>query len=1095
MILLLWPEARAQDIKIKFEHLGVEQGLPSESIYAIFQDQVGYLWFGTANGLSKYDGYTFSNYSFNPNPRHSLLGKGVRTLYQDRKGRLWIGTWANAGLSCFDLQTETFTHYQHQPDNPESLTSGAVTAVTQDSSGMLWVGTLTGLNRFNPETGIAERYTHNPNDSASLSSNRITALAVGNGHTLWVGTDNGLNQLDLHHGTLIRYYHQSEDSRSLSSNHIRSLYFAPNGTLWVGTDRGLNALVETDTGAYITRYDFKQRNAFGTTTSLIINALCPDNHGGLWLGTQSHGLGYFRPAENRLLLFLPESDNPYSLSDAEVEAVFQDRSGVVWVGVANGKLNKFYAAAVHFGTLALPSGTRTAIESILETQDGTLWIGTVGSGLYQHSPHTKAWKQYRKGAFGQDSELSSNMILSLYQDRKGRLWIGTWGSGLVLYDAASKRFRTFRHHSSDSLKDNFIATICEDAQGNLWVGTWNGLKKFNPETQTFVRFAHPQESSKSNAYRKVRMLRLSRNGWLWVGFEEDGLACFNPATEQYVEIARSSAPLPKIIRSIYEDSTGVVWIGTYDGGLLRFDPSAQSDTARFKHFTTRDGLPSHHIFGILPDASGHLWLGTSNGLCRFHRTTFRVRTYNTSDGLPSNEFGINGYWRSQSGLLYMVTAKGILCFAPDSLHEISLPPPVVVTGFMVRNESLPLSSNTFHLPPDAPFFSVEFAALHYRNPAQNTYAYKLEGLDKEWTYSGSRHFASYTNLDGGAYRLCLKACSSDGIWNEAGTTLHIIVHPPFWKRWQAVALFVMCVLGAVYYAYTLRIRTINQRNYELEVEVTKRTEELAEALREARAQKQRAEEANAFKTELLGIAAHDLKSPLQSIIGFASLLKEHPDAEVSRAAAVIERSSRNMVQLISDLLQSTEVDLGKVTLNRQPCYVERIAQTVVEQNVPQAKRKQQELIFSADNDCLVFADPARLAEIIDNLISNAIKYSPTGKRIWVSVRRKDSSPTVPAQARQADSTAPPPSIIVSVKDEGQGLTEEDMKKLFGKFQKLSAKPTGGEPSTGLGLSIVKQLVEMHGGRVWAESEGKHKGTTFSFELPASVPAPQHSITT
>lgn len=328
-LLVLGFDALAQSPKLRFEHLGVEQGLPSESVYAILQDDVGYLWFGTANGLSKYDGHSFSNYFRNPNSKNSLLGRGVRTLYQDRQGRLWIGTWANAALSCFEPQSESFTHYQHNPDKPESLSSGEVTAIVQDASGTLWIGTLTGLNRLSPETGSVQHYVHQPDNSESLSSNRITVLALGVHSVLWIGTDYGLNQLDVHTGTVKRYYHSPADPHSLSSNAIRSLYCDPSGTLWVGTDRGLNCLIATDTGTAIIRYEFKQLNAFGTLTSPIINAICADGNGGLWLGMQSHGLGYFHPKTNRLLFFMPESNSPHSLSDAEVEAVFQDRSGVV----------------------------------------------------------------------------------------------------------------------------------------------------------------------------------------------------------------------------------------------------------------------------------------------------------------------------------------------------------------------------------------------------------------------------------------------------------------------------------------------------------------------------------------------------------------------------------------------------------------------------------------------------------------------------------------------------------------------------------------------------------------------------------------------
>ncbi len=1084
--------AYAQHARIQFTHIGAEQGLSHESVTTIVQDHLGFLWFGTTNGLNKYDGYTFTIYQRGQTP--SPLGKGISTMVEDREGNLWLGTWATAGVSCFLRAAETFIHYQHQPDHPESLTSGEVTAIVQDSSGTIWIATTGGLNRFNPQTQTFSHFTHDPNDTTSLSSNSISAMQLGSNHTLWIATDNGLNRFDIATGLCQRYQHSPHDTNSILSNHIRTLFLSPSGTLWLGYERGFDCVTFKDGALWATHYNFKRPNVYGLHLALTVNAIYESHDGAIWLGTESHGLVRFLPQAQTTDFFMPEPDNPYSLSNATVTSLFQDRSGIMWVGVKSGALNKFNPTVARFTMLELPTRQPQVIESAFIASDGSLWVGTVGGGLYRRPPKSSSWIHYSKAALPHLRAPSSNMILSLYEDRKGKIWIGTWGGGLIEYDTSTQHFTTYRSGGTgqDSLHDNFITSICEDEQHQLWLATWNGLKRFEPNTKRFTSFAHPKALLARSSYKKVRLVKPSIDGHLWVGFEEDGLARVDPNTGQFIDvgISASNGFTAKVMRSLYETPSGELWIGTYDGGLWRFDLRASHDTLRLKHFTTADGLPSNSVFGIVPDTYGNLWLATSNGICCFNMQTYQARTYNSLDGLSPSTFGLATYFHDASGVMYFPTTHGLLCFRPDSLCGVALPVPVAMTSIKVGDNSLPTTATQIELFPTDTFFSVEFAALSYRNPSKNRYAYRLEGFDKDWIYSGARPVAIYTNLDGGTYRLYVKAMTSEGIWGEAHPLLDVRVHPPFWKTWYFFVGVALLSLGSVYISYARRIQRINERNRDLELEVINRTEALASALDEARRQKHLAEEANAFKTELLGIAAHDLKSPLQSIIGFASVLKEHSDTDVIRSASIIERAARNMVQLINELLQSTEVDLCDVRLNKQPCDVAVVAKLVVEQNQPLAQRKQQSIILDAVPDCMVYADVARLTEILDNLVSNAIKYSPFGKTITVSCWRS-APPFEPERERAMP--AHPPSVLIAVKDEGQGLTEADMSKLFGKFQRLSAKPTGGEHSTGLGLSIVKKLVELHEGRIWAESSGAGQGATFFVELPAYV-LQQHSFT-
>jgi ligand-binding sensor domain-containing protein/signal transduction histidine kinase len=828
---------------IQFEHISVELGLSEGSVYCIFQDSRGFLWFCTQDGLDRYDGYNFKVYRPEPE-RNSIAFPYVHSVCESPAGVLWIATMGG-GLDRFDLETEQFRHYPQNPDG--SGPSGRwITSLFCDRDGGVWMGTTAaGLNRFYPATNEFIYYRHQDDYPATLSHDAVNAIYRDREGVLWIGTDAGLDRGDPIGQRFIHYQTRPGDPGSLGGTAVQAIYQDREGALWIGTDGGLDRFDrETEQFVHYQPNPDDAQGARGSLSSNSVQSIFQDQEGTLWIGTDG-GLNRFDPGDGQFIRYRSLASDSSSLSNDWILSIHQDREGVLWFGTYGGGLNKYDRFAARFAhyrvTAADPSSlSSNQIWSIYEDRAGVLWLGTAAAGLDRLDREQGIVTNYRHDPADPNS-LSYDAVRAVYEDREGMLWIGTDGGGLDRFDPSTEQFTNYRHDPDDphSLSHNAIRAILEDRKGVLWIATdGGGLSRFDRDTERFVRYTNDPEDPGSLSANSVWSLAEDQFGTLWVGTAGGGLYKFHRDTERFTRYAHDPSD---IMLCIHEDRHGRLWIATYGNGLYRFDRGSETYTV----YREEDGLPSNAIYGILEEdappegGGGHLWLSTNNGLSRFDPQTEMFKNYGVSDGVQSREFRTGAYHMSRSGEMFFGGVNGFNAFYPDRILEDNpYVPPIVLTSFAQGGVPLAAgpavgSMREFTVEWPQNFFEFEFAALSYSRPEKNEYAYMLDGFDKDWINVGTRRFGRYTNLPGGTYTLRIKGSNGGDVWNEEGVGIRISVIPPFWQTWT----FRIIILGVLAFGavgvYRQRVRGVEARSRELARQVEERTSEIEQRRRVA----------------------------------------------------------------------------------------------------------------------------------------------------------------------------------------------------------------------------------------------------------------------
>ena len=1047
------PETRAPQVR----HLTLEHGLSHDVVYAVVQDSVGFMWFGTQEGLNRYDGSRFEEFRHDPDDPTSLAFEDISELLVDSSGDLWVGTWGG-GLDRFDAESGRF---EHLPLGPAGLADDRIHDLIEDRNGDLWIGTFAGgLSRFNRADGSIRTFQHVPVDPTSLPSQRVWAVEEDRYGQLWVGTDAGLARLRPDGGFDV-WQRDGGAGFGLPSNIVRALFEDRLGVLWIGTEAGLRAL---DPGADRLRQPADERLA-----TMAVNTIVSDHTGDLWVGSYGSGLMQVDRESETVHQYVNSVADTWSLAHNDVQDLFEDHSGILWVATRGGGVDRLDLKPAKFQVVALDEdhsrdiGHRRVQAVIWDSHD-RLWMGTQ-AGVDCYRPDRGVWEHYKLGDGG-----SAQSVQRLWEDSSGQLWATVWQHGLC---RLQPELDTFECLPIDPLRPSALASqragpILEDGDGRLWAGTLHGLHVVDRMGGKVVaRYAADTERSGSLADSFVTALLRSRSGTIWVGTEAGGLHRFVSSTnrfERYQHRRNDPESLSSNrILSLWEAVDGSIWVGTARG-LDQLDPTS----GRCRRYGADDGLQSSTVVSLIGDSSGRLWCGTNRGLCVLEEGA--IRCYTPSDGLQGWAFMPGACAVDSDGNLYFGGLQGLNVFDPDSVRDNPNVPRIVLRSISVRASDspprrLPLATgSTLKLSWQESFFTIQYAALDYTDPQRNRYEFQLEGLDADWVRAGTRTEASYTGVPPGTYQFRVRGCNSDGVWNQAGASFVLTIAPPLWERvwFRAVAavLVIVLVAGAVRW----RVRSLEADRQRLEQVVRDRTQTLEERQREL-------EQLNEKKNEFLGIAAHDLRSPLGMIVGWATVLQrraasggleeERTVADLDRIVLVADQMSR----LVTELLDISAIESGTISLNRQRQPLAPILEECWRRYQPLAADKGIDLELEETKDDIVLSiDHERVMEVVDNLLSNALKFTQPGGWVRVACERLDGS------------------AEVRVEDSGQGLSADDLSKAFTRFGRLSATPTRGEPSTGLGLAIVKKIVEMHDGQVAVDSE-LGRGSTFRFILP------------
>jgi methyl-accepting chemotaxis protein/ligand-binding sensor domain-containing protein len=838
---LFWAQVHSlPDARLAFNKLTVEDGLSQNFIRAILRDHRGFMWFGTENGLNRYDGYSFRVFHHDPKDSTSLAADRIACLYEDDRKRFWIGT-IGGGLNLYDRERERFIRFVHDARNFGSLDTEEFRAVLQDRQGVLWVGTSMGLDRLDEAAGRLVRFTL-PGDQSPRGM-MVYAMDEGLDQSLWIGTIRGVFRIHPDRKRVDWFRSDGRNPNGLGMDEVRTLVVDGDGLVWMGTyGAGLNAF-DPASGRWA-RYRYDPGNPEGIGHD-ILQCLALDGQGSLYIGMENGGLNVMDLKNRRFSRYLPDLADPASLSSNSVWSLFQDGRGVLWIGTFNGGVNLLSPYIERFKSIkAQPGGLNNPyILALCEDRRGDLWIGTDGGGLNRLDRRTGRYTYYRHRP-GDPGTVGSDAVLSIFEDRRGEIWVGTWTGGVSRFDRNTGRFVTYRKKFQDwnlfGKQNN--AMITEDGDGNVLVVTEQSLDVHDPVADRFVPF-EIRHGIKGLVTNFILCYHEDRRGFVWMGGWR-GLKRVDLKKKTFMDYRTDPANPQNLgnlnVLCLLEDSRGGIWVGTA-GGLHRYLP----DTDGFRCYTTEHGLPSNSIQSLVEDDRGNLWMGTAKGLVRWtggiadpNKPRFRV--FNVSDGLPGDEFKYGAYLKSRTGELFFGGQRGFVSFFPDRITDNPFQPPVVLTGFSIFNrpqapgeKDSPLDSalsetKALTLAHDQDVLTFEFSALNYILPQKNQYAQKLEGFEKEWNQVGTRRTATYTNLNPGRYVLRVKASNNDGLWNHAGASLRIRVLPPFWETTWFRALAVLLLALSATALYRGRVRSLHAQREKLEREVADRTAELAQ---------------------------------------------------------------------------------------------------------------------------------------------------------------------------------------------------------------------------------------------------------------------------
>jgi ligand-binding sensor domain-containing protein/GAF domain-containing protein len=781
---------------VQFDRLETVKGLANRSVTSIIQDDLGFLWFGTQDGLIRYDGYDIRLYKTNLKDPNSLSDNNVRAIAKDKKGNIWIAT-QGGGLDRFNILTESFTHFRNEPHDPHSLSGNAVWSVFVDSKDRIWAGTFSnGLNMIDPVSIQITRIEEK-------NFQPVLAIAEDADKSIWFSS-NGINHINPETMQLSNF--PASGFSSLSAGGIRSLLQDEDGLIWIGAVDG--GLFKFDTR----NKSFHKVEMPGTTTqSASVYAIERDQKGRIWAGGND-GLSVINGDE--ISFCKNDPLDKYSISTNAVRAIYSDRSGIVWIGTEGGGVNhvlsrknfQVYRAGTKKGSLSY-----NVIRSVYEDSKGGIWVGTQGGGLNIFDPIQETFSQVK---------LDSREISSIYEDRDGTYWIGSWGSGLFHCDFARGKIENFRHTKDEnSLLDDRIQVVHRDIQGVLWVGTESGLSSFDPVQKKWTAFKKPNFAADltGNNIQGQAFLE-SADGTLWIG-TWFGLNKVSPDRQNisYFTSDTTGQHLSSdhVISLYHDEKKNLMWIGTFGGGLNLLN----LETNAIIHYTEDDGLPNNTIFGIREDKDGNLWMSTNNGLSRFNPQTGTFRNYDATEGLQGNEFYWGGVGSTRSGKMLFGGVNGLTVFDPADIKDNNVVPPIAITSFEIFNKIVAVKpgslleknvnfTDQLFLNYDQNVLTFQYSALNYNSPEKNVYAYYLENFDHDWNYVGSKRSISYTNLNPGEYILHVKGSNNDGVWNEKGVSLKITVIPPFWRTWWFYSLVGAITIGGVYLLIKLRLRSV-----------------------------------------------------------------------------------------------------------------------------------------------------------------------------------------------------------------------------------------------------------------------------------------------
>lgn len=1046
---LLWAQKYETQLISK---ISTEEGLPNNTIYSILQDQSGFIWIATEQGLTKFDGKSLTSFAINKQ-HYSLSHNRTQTMLLAPNGNIWIGT--SDGLNIYDYLTDSIIQVRTNSE-PLKLVYNDITILTSSADkNTIWLGTYgNGVNYFNWHTKEFLSLAL-PNLSNAPQPLNITSLIEDDNNRLWIGTQaNGLYLYDLK-SKKIEHFQLPDNGRF-----VRKIYQDSFRRIWVGTSKGCYIYNETTT-----RLD--QINYPKALISNSIGAIMEDRNGKLWVGTEQFLMNFsaraFSLNEEFDYQIIEHGESITRLSCPSVNTLFADQENNIWIGTAWGGVNMLKGTTAKFLLFkhnpdmenSIPNSPITAICS---DESNTLYIATIGTdkvGLCSVNPET-----------GKTIEHPINKLLpgyiyqSIFIDSDKNLWIGTYNQGLIKTKRNSSGYEQFRNNSSDSssLPGNDVRSIFESKDHTLWIGTQSGLARYNKTKGQISRVELVK-----NRNIAIRTIKEDTSGLLWIGTYGDGALIYDPKNNTV-----NASPINNsihIIHDIFIDGK-TVWMATNGEGLVRVN----TDTKATRFYNDVDGLASNYLNSVLCDESGNIWVGHTKGISKLNPETSEIVNFNSVDGVQTGGFSEHAALKLPNGSIVFAGFDGINIFNPSNVMKDDKCPPVVFTKLLVSNELVvpstdkqstsPITENiTLATHIDLKYyqsvFTIEFMGMNYNANPKIQYAYILEGSDKEWINIGTQNSVTFRNLSAGNYTFKVKASSPDVVWDDSNIkTIGITAHAPFWATGWAYLVYYLLLFTLIYFIsmfIVIRIRTANNLKIE-------------------RARREKEEELHQEKLQFFTNISHELRTPLTLIFGpLETMYSEEEDEDKKSNIKIIIYNAKRLLAMVNQLLDFRKAERGQMKLKVQYANIVTIINEVIISFKDLKKQKVINIEFPHDEEkIMAWHDAEFISKSLINLISNSFKFTPQGGTITVLI-----SLTADAIGHQM--------LSISVTDTGKGILEKDLPFIFDRFYQGDEKRNQ-QQGTGIGLHLVKSLIELHHGTIEVESTPNIK-TIFKITIP------------
>lgn len=1116
-----------QDAHFRVEHFTGQNGLSMNGLLRLSQDEKGFIWFRTDEGIVKYDGYAFSAYTQNPIDPHALFQK-VDDIYDDQRGHIWIN-YNGLGLSYLNKSLDRFENFKPGHDDISYIGNHDIQTYYTDQKDLLWIGTDYGLYSFD-YTNKSFRYYDFP---FALS---VTSLFTDNIGNLWIGTDSsedddgvGLYLLErsteqLHqikgkytgivndifqdskgriwsatmHGVgkvmnyspgvtaftetyLDIYTYETGSKQDRNRNEITRILESTEGQLWFSTNMGIARMVEGESRFSLKYYldDESQKSKLGRNSiETVLEA-----EGTIWVlsRTVHQGLCTYNEEKDTFETNLIARSN-FRMSKFQLINMYVDRNSVMWIGTVREGLLKIDLEQKKFSTFrhdeldpaSLPSNK---VYEITEQSNGNLWIGTSG-GVSKYNPGKPGFQHFNTT----NTDINDDMVFSTLIDSKDNLWLGHWPTQVSKINLNTWKNTPFKYIIGSDTTGFFVWTssaIEEDAVGDIWFGSHGaGLWKSIGGERVFKNYLF--ESNDSENSLAIDVLFFDADGKLWIG-TSFGLYTFNINLEQleFVMAYEGNRLFQEGIYCITEVGSNL-WIGTYAGGLVKLDKS----NLTIERFVKEDGLSGNTVRGILSENDRHLWISTTTGLSQFDIETKQFKNYTKEDGIQGNEFNVNSYFKSSDNTFYFGGTEGLTMFRPEEIKDNPYPAMPRITNLHLFNEQVTVGDtingqivlpkiidevDQLVLNHKNKIISIEFASMHMTSPTKNQYKYMLEGLEEDWNIvNAGRRLATYTSLPAGDYIFRLRATNNDGIWSDNEATLNIEVLPPWWNSLPFRVFFLMVLLSLVLLLFRIRIMSIRLRNKKLQAMVEEKTVSLKAQNKEIQLMSDKLQEAAQSKIGFFMNVSHEFRTPLALILGpAANLIASSHLSDLDRENVnLIERNGHRLLRLTNQLLDSANLERGSLKLKvAQGDVVDYVLQIVHAFDF-RAETISANYQFSTNEAKFTcWFDGDKLEKILYNLISNAFKFTEYPAKISIDLKVNSST------------------LIIMVTDNGLGLTKEEVNKIFDRFYQVDNKNRR-KTGTGIGLNLAKLLAQKHKGDLTVESN-QGEGSRFSLKIPVN----------